>query len=199
MNAVTWTPENTVAGKTIPADAPREGTTANRPSGQYVYDNLYVGFEYHDTTINRYIFVNSMKRTGAGTTASPYVYDIEWVERPQFWGIISTDRGLMYYDRTLGKKIYVGSVNTTTGVINWVDGNDIDLSVKKAGTFAEKPSQVLIYIGFGYFCTDRKVDMDSASPTYMNIITPVSPDTGGMEIYHKGNNVWVDALGRVVS
>ena len=69
LNAVTWTPENTVAGKTIPADAPREGTTANRPSGQYVYDNLYVGFEYHDTTINRYIFVNSMKTFSSVYTA----------------------------------------------------------------------------------------------------------------------------------
>ena len=41
--------------------------------------------------------------------------------------------------------------------------------------------------------------MDSSSPTYTQIITPVSPDTGGMEIIYKGDNVWVDTLGRTVS
>lgn len=56
--------------------------------------------------------------------------------------------------------------------------------VKRVGTFAEKPTSTDIYIGFKYFCTDKQT---------------VEGATDGIEIIHKGNNVWVDALGRVVS
>ena len=54
--------------------------------------------------------------------------------------------------------------------------------IRSIGTFAEKPSNV--QIGYRYFCTDKQTTEGA---------------TDGIEIIHKGNNVWVDALGRVVS
>lgn len=56
--------------------------------------------------------------------------------------------------------------------------------VSYSGTFDEKPnSSSGIEKGFSYFCTDRKT---------------TEGGTNGIPIYHKGNNVWVDALGRIV-
>lgn len=52
---------------------------------------------------------------------------------------------------------------------------------KESGIFNNKPENV--DIGFSYFCTDRRTTEGTAN---------------GITIYHKGNNVWVDALGRVV-
>ena len=57
--------------------------------------------------------------------------------------------------------------------------------IKHSGTFLEKPtSEQGIRVGFVYFCTDRQTTEGS---------------TNGIMIYHKGDNVWVDALGRIVS
>ena len=52
----------------------------------------------------------------------------------------------------------------------------------KSGTFASRP--INSPIGFKYFCTDKQTSEGA---------------TNGIMIYHKGNNVWVDALGRVIS
>ena len=57
--------------------------------------------------------------------------------------------------------------------------------IKNSGTFANKPTvEQGCYVGFKYLCTDRKT---------------TEGGTNGIMIYHKGNDVWVDALGRVVS
>lgn len=56
---------------------------------------------------------------------------------------------------------------------------------KSSGTFAQKPTTTdNIPVGFEYFCTDKQTTEGT---------------TNGIMIYHKGDNVWVDALGRVVS
>lgn len=85
----------------------------------------------------------------------------------------------------------------------WRAGDSAKAGINRAGVYDNKPIYSDIYVGFRYFCTDRKVDMDTSSSTYMQIITPVSPDSGGMDIIYKGRtggiDVWVDALGRVVS
>jgi hypothetical protein len=54
------------------------------------------------------------------------------------------------------------------------------------GTFSQKPSVSanLIPIGYKYFCTDKKTAEGASN---------------GIEIIHKGNDVWVDALGRTIS
>jgi hypothetical protein len=84
--------------------------------------------------------------------------------------------GLVYYDTTFKSLVYADS----NGNLKTADGNPA--GAKRFGTFADKPSNV--NIGFRYFCTDRQTTEGA---------------TDGMDIIYKGNNVWVDALGRVVS
>lgn len=62
---------------------------------------------------------------------------------------------------------------------------DIKLNeLSKRGTYNLKPTEDSdIPIGFAYFCTDKQT---------------TEGKTNGIAIYYKGNNVWVDALGRVV-
>lgn len=75
-----------------------------------------------------------------------------------------------------------GSINN--GTINYNDANIINIKLKTQGIFNEKPlSSINVPIGFAYFCTDKQT-IEGATP--------------GIIIYHKGNDVWVDALGRVV-
>ena len=65
----------------------------------------------------------------------------------------------------------------------WVtsDGNP---NINRSGTFESKPtSEQGIKVGFAYFCTNRQTSEGS---------------TNGIMIYYKGDNIWVDALGRVV-
>ena len=85
--------------------------------------------------------------------------------------------GNQYFDTTLKKPIW------WTGT-EWVDseGNDADSTPITSGTFANKPTGV--DIGYAYFCTDKQTTEGS---------------TNGIIIYHKGEDVWVDALGRVIS
>ena len=67
----------------------------------------------------------------------------------------------------------------------WLDFLGNPISAKTSGTFSEKPnSSTGIKVGFAYFCTDRQTTEGS---------------TDGIMIYHKGEDVWVDALGRVIS
>jgi hypothetical protein len=60
--------------------------------------------------------------------------------------------------------------------INW------EFAPATSGTFANKPTGV--NVGFQYFCTDKQTTEGA---------------TNGIEITYKGNDVWVDALGRVIS
>jgi hypothetical protein len=80
--------------------------------------------------------------------------------------------------------------NLNSKVLNIWDGSDwynalgIKVSVPSYGTFANKPASTDVPVGFRYFCTDRQTTEGA---------------TDGIEIIHKGNDVWVDALGRIVS
>ena len=67
----------------------------------------------------------------------------------------------------------------------WVDCSGVFLEAKKSGTFTNKPlNSMNIYPGYSYFCTDRQTSEGASN---------------GIMIYYKGDNVWVDALGRTVS
>lgn len=67
----------------------------------------------------------------------------------------------------------------------WRNSNGENADIKKSGIFSKKPSEFDgIKIGYSYFCTDKQTSEGS---------------TNGIMIYYKGNNVWVDALGRIVS
>lgn len=71
--------------------------------------------------------------------------------------------------------------NNTTKLINYngnaiLNGNHIN-----SGLFSNKPINTII--GKTYFCTDKK-SPESTQP--------------GLMIYHKGNNVWIDSMNRIV-
>ena len=55
-------------------------------------------------------------------------------------------------------------------------------NIRRNGLFSQRPNNP--QVGFAYFCTDKQTSEGS---------------TNGIMIYHKGDNVWVDALGRVIS
>ena len=86
--------------------------------------------------------------------------------------------GAPFYNQTTNKTIFWSGGK-------WMDFDGVEYNAVRSGTFENKPTTAQkIYIGFAYFCTDRKTTEGS---------------TNGIMIYHKGNDVWVDALGRVVS
>lgn len=109
-----------------------------------------------------------------------------------------------YYIRIIASKVeskleYFGTNYIDMGGISFINAlpegiTEVDnISYQKiitgnisySGTFDEKPnSSSGIETGFSYFCTDRKT---------------TEGNVDGIPIYHKGNDVWVDALGRVVS
>ena len=89
----------------------------------------------------------------------------------------SSNAGLIKYDSASGKYL-------TWNGTKWVEEDGATAGVTRSGTFANKPAAANIYVGFKYFCTDKQTTEGA---------------TNGIEIIHKGSDVWVDALGRVVS
>lgn len=73
----------------------------------------------------------------------------------------------------------------SNGKVNYNDCKIIDIvNINTYGLFNNKPTEEQgISVGFAYFCTDKQTSEGS---------------TNGIMIYHKGNNIWVDALGRIV-
>lgn len=89
----------------------------------------------------------------------------------------NNDKGTSVYDDTIKKPVW------WNGTL-WQEADGAVAGVKRSGEFANKPAATDIYVGFKYFCTDKQTTEGA---------------TNGIEIIHKGSNVWVDALGRVVS
>ena len=60
------------------------------------------------------------------------------------------------------------------------------MATLKFGTFEQKPTIAAhnIPIGYKYFCANKQ---------------SIEGGTDGIEIIHKGNNIWCDALGREIS
>lgn len=85
--------------------------------------------------------------------------------------------GRMYFNTDYNKPVYWNGTN-------WVEEDGAKAGVLRSGDWASRPDTAEIYVGFKYFCTDKQTAEGA---------------TNGIEIIHKGNNVWVDALGRVVS
>lgn len=71
------------------------------------------------------------------------------------------------------------------GRYQYCEADGVKARTPRNGTFANKPtvSNNFIYTGFAYFCIDRQTSEGS---------------TNGIMIYHKGNDIWVDALGRII-
>ena len=84
----------------------------------------------------------------------------------------------MYFDFTLNKYIAWNGKK-------WTNLDGISLSNKTNGLFSEKPLEKDgIPVGFTYFSTDKK-SLESSEQ--------------GLVIYHKGNDIWVDSLGRTIN
>lgn len=96
---------------------------------------------------------------------------------PYNWSPLFNFIGFQYFDTTLNKPIWWNGTQ-------WIDseGNDLDSTPVTSGTFANKP--IGVNVGYAYFCTDKQTTEGT---------------TNGIMIYYKGDNVWVDALGRVIS
>lgn len=77
----------------------------------------------------------------------------------------------------VSNNMYNGSIGNVTYMVSKDD------EINKSGPFKQKPKAANIYVGFHYFCTDRRAK---------------ESDGYGIEIIHKGDNVWVDALGRII-
>lgn len=89
-----------------------------------------------------------------------------------------------YHLNPIGKSVWIGGVyEDSEGIDGFIFNSRIN--IKEKGTFSEKPIESQgITVGFQYFCTDKQTEEGT---------------TNGIMIYHKGGDVWVDALGRVVS
>ena len=101
--------------------------------------------------------------------------------------ISSTD--LMSKSPSLYKYVtyYVSDKNTLaiSNGTNWVDFIGNPIFAPNSGTFEEKPSSDSgIKVGFSYFCTDRQT---------------AEGQSNGILIYYRGDDTWVDSLGRTIS
>jgi hypothetical protein len=77
----------------------------------------------------------------------------------------------------------------------WVEADGAKAGVLRRGTFANKPAGEDIYVGFKYFCTDKHTPEAAPEGSSEQVIAAAN----GIEIIYKGNDTWVDALGRVIS
>lgn len=103
----------------------------------------------------------------------PKTYTYDFPNNPVELGVGETIVDTAYHQLVIG---------SNTGLYYRWDGNKFGL--KTSGTFDEKPSiSDNPSIGYAYFCTDRQTAEGA---------------TNGIMIYHKGGNIWVDALGRTV-
>lgn len=115
--------------------------------------------------------------------------------------------GISIWNWSVGQQVQSDYIETGVATITAINGTTFTLSQKanktisdwlidctlvplidntpKYGTFAQKPTVKVnvIKAGFTYFCTDRQT---------------IEGATMGIMITHKGDDVWVDALGRVV-
>ncbi len=124
---ITWGDESVLfVGKTseeissIQSAVKRSGTIGQRPTAQYVYENLYEGYAYRNDSIN--VFEKAYA-TKIGDT-----YYVDWV--PVVYpfpilfnasGNIFIDQGFKYYDTTLNKLIFASAINENSASITWVD------------------------------------------------------------------------------
>ena len=198
----------------------KSGTTLGRPT-----KNLQLGFKYYDTDIKKIIFWNGIKWidslgfSSAKSFGSSEERPTAYIAKTGEGQLKSSDFMFPYYDTTLKTIIYALSINNNTGEVVWgttpkgstlpsnLTLNDRgyiffdtlnnqllcwsgsfwialigeNINYKKSGLYSEKP--INCKIGYAYFCTNRQTSEGS---------------TDGIMIYHKGNNIWVDALGRIV-
>ena len=96
----------------------------------------------------------------------------------EYPSLTNQDSGYFLYDKSKSKPYWWNEYR-------WLDSNGIPINVKSSGNFSNNPAASTgIPIGFQFFCTDKQTEEGKSN---------------GIIIYHKGGDVWVDALGRVIS
>ena len=85
--------------------------------------------------------------------------------------------GSCLYDHALKKAVYWDADDNI-----WKDSMGNKAKINSSGIFANKPTDY-IKVGFPYFCTDK---------------IAVNNNIYGLVLFYKGDNTWVDAMGRVV-
>lgn len=142
--------------------------TSENRPANMLFENT--GFRYYDTTLKKPVYYNN----GKYYDALGNIPELKTIgsddEKP-----INAPLGWGYFNTTLKKQMYKGNNS-------WVDSEGNNIKFKKSGIFSDKPITD-VPIGYAYFCIDRKSTEASSN---------------GIVIYYKGDNVWVDALGRVV-
>lgn len=133
------------------------------------------GSVFFDTIINRPIWWDNSHTKWVDAEGYPANLK-KGTKRPK---LSPNDKGYRFYDETLDMPIWWNGYD-------WRDRDGVVPGTPRSGTFADKPNtaQNDIRPGFAYFCTDKQTTEGS---------------TDGIMIYYKDNNIWVDALGRVVS
>lgn len=164
--------------------------------------NVYI-FDMANTCTNIVISNNSITRTAAANKYSSFaiirassdVTSYGNVVRgtsggfQNIYNIKGNDASLISYGNIFGNVVNRAFIEGTTYTGLSIKVSDTYKGIiysipSKSGTFADKPAAADVYVGYTYFCTDRQ----TAEGT-----------TDGIEITYKGSDVWVDALGRVVS
>ena len=89
----------------VPSDAPRKGSTAQRPTAEYAYNNLYAGYNYYDTDLELPLYIKSVERSGE---EGSYAYTIEWGVRSYYGNdvLLPSDAGFRYFDTTEEKPVW---------------------------------------------------------------------------------------------
>ena len=137
-------------------------------------ENVSNGYIFIDSINHRLLFKDRQYWRQANGFNGEYNIIGSTTDRPI---LTENDKGFQYFDTTLNKPIWWDGTT-------WIDseGNDVDSTPITSGTFANKPTGV--NVGYAYFCTNKQTTEGT---------------TNGIMIYYKGDNVWVDALGKVVS
>lgn len=112
-------------------------------------------------------------------------YSGTYAEKPDLNQGLYTGRFYLCTNKATPENKYNGVPMFFKSDGTWIDalGRIVDdnYPIKTNGNFANKPNDPKI--GFAYFCTDKQTTEGTIN---------------GIMIYHKGNNVWVDAFGRIV-
>lgn len=164
------------------------GSQIRRNGNIYIIDFTITPFFIVDKNGYRCHITLTENRDNNTITISNVVTETMYVQKfaGEFIDIPSAElsvTGQAYFDRTNEEQVICDGTN-------WLRYDKSKAGTRTFGTFAQKPTvnSNRIKVGFRYFCTDKQTPEQAA----------ISEDLKGIEIIHKGNDVWVDALGRVV-
>lgn len=148
-----------------------KGQTSERPI-DLGYNVNYQGAYFYDLSLGRPIYWNGYRWIDTNG------FEVNrksgnTAEIPVFY--TNKNDGYCYFNTDINQPIYRKGEQ-------WYTFDGEMYNIRRNGLFSQRPNNP--QVGFAYFCTDKQTSEGS---------------TNGIVIYHKGDNVWVDALGRVIS